>query len=406
MFKKMSLICLILITIVFSVYGPEATFGDTATIDSHWLNVFEKTVNINSDATNSEGIEKNRLIFCKEFEALGFETKIVPLNNNRKLLYFQMKNASPEIMLLGHTDTVFKPESSFKKFDINQDKINGPGVIDMKGGIILMLNVLSDLKNRVELLRKIRIVLTEEEETGSINSQAGLRSLASGIKYCLIFEPGMGNGNFVTGCSGVKWIKISVKGKSARAGLEHDKGVNACVELSYKIVEIAKLTDYSKGITVNPGIINGGTKPNVVPEEASVVMDIRYKNQSDLETVLGKINVIVKKQYVYNKKINCGTTSKIMDVLTIPALPETKTDYIMNLLKQIGKKESMEIDGNAVGYGCDANFIADLNDINIIVGVGPYGGGMHTNDEFMSIAAYLNRLTIVKKLLIELDSMK
>jgi glutamate carboxypeptidase len=401
--KKFTIIFFTHALLFFSVFTTALANNSSEGIDSYWFALLNKVVAINSGTTNIEGLNDVRHIFIEEFEKIGFETTVVELKNNRKIVYFQMPNSRPNIVFLGHIDTVFSLDSSFKDIEVKDNTIIGPGVIDMKGGIILMLNILSDLKENREILKNVRIILTDEEEVGSMNSKEQLQRLTKSMKHCLVFEPGLANGDFVTGHSGVKWIKISVKGKSAHAGLEHDIGVNSIVDLSNKIVKISQFTDYSNNLTVNPGVITGGKKANVVPDEASVIVDIRYRNNNDLELLLKKIEEIVKTQYVFNNKIEQGTIAELIDIAQLPAMPESKAFYLMGIITQIGKNYNLNFTGVPVGYGSDANHIASYQDVQIIDGLGPYGGGMHTEQEFMLISSYTQRLIICKDLVIQLS---
>jgi glutamate carboxypeptidase len=365
-------------------------------IDDHYMNLLENLVNINSDSTNIKGIDRCLNLLKTEFSKIGFKSKVYSING-RKITTFETEDSIPEVLLLGHIDTVHKLNSPFNSARIENGKMYGPGVVDMKGGLVLIANLLRDI-NDTNLLKKIKVVIMDEEELGSPNTKETLKEISQGIKYVLIYEPGLPNGNYVTGHSGVKWVKIDVEGKAAHAGLEHKIGLNSIVELANKIEKISDLTNYQKGLTINVGLISGGTKPNVVPQHADATIDIRYKNVKDLDFAMNNIKNIVSHSYVYNKEINLSTKSKITEVAQLPAMPKEKAEKLDDLLSNIAHENSLKITGEEVGYGSDGNHLSTLS-LNIIDGLGPYGGGMHTNEEFMLLESYNKRLELSKMLL-------
>ena len=206
-----------------------------------WQALLEKLVNINSGTRNIDGLDANRQVLIPEFEKLGFEVTTHDLKDGHKLLSMVVPGSKPEVLLMGHIDTVFKKDSDFQKFEVRGDRIYGPGVIDMKAGIVLMLDLLKRFKNTGQL-GKFIVIINDDEEIGSPYSKDLVKKLVAGVKTGLVFEPGLPGGAVVTSHSGVYWLTLSVEGKAAHAGLEPEKGINACLELSEKVVRISKLS--------------------------------------------------------------------------------------------------------------------------------------------------------------------
>ena len=339
-------------------------------------------MNINSETRNTQGIGECISILKDEFSKIGYNATTYQLNNNRKLLVFDYKNKKPEIILLGHIDTVQKKDNGFIKFIQKDDKFFGPGVMDMKGGIVLMLAILNDIADE-NIKSNIRIVISDEEEVGSPNTKEKLNEVCSDAKYILTYEPGLSNGDYVTGHLGVEWLKLEALGKSAHAGLEPEKGINAIVLLCKKIIKISAITDLKNHLNLNAGVISGGTKANVVPDKAECVFDIRFKNDFVHKQITEKIYKIINED-------NNGSAYNISQLAYLPPMPKEKSEAISKMLDQICKQNNLNISGREVGFASDGNHVASLP-VSIIDGLGPYGGGMHTKEEFMLKKSFKER---------------
>ena len=366
-----------------------ATAGDNHTTNPERL--LAPLVNTNTGTRNVTGLNKARSLLVPEFETLGYETTTYRLPEGRQVVSFQFPDTKPDIMLLGHIDTVFPADSPFKTLRIAGGRLFGPGVIDMKGGITLILDILARLDTRIR--RQIRIVLNDDEEIGSPYTLPTLRELAGGMRFGLVFEPGLPDGALVTSQSGVVWLDLEVTGKEAHAGLEPEKGINACVELSHKVVSLAALTDYKRNLTVNTGVLRGGTKPNVVCKKALARLDVRYVDPRDLETLTQRIREIAMRMTVRNPDSSIGLSAKLKEIVMLPSLTSKNTRSIFEVARKAAQTLGQTITGRHVGYASNANQLTDTG-VELLVGLGPYGGGMHTDQEFMSIAAYQKRLQL------------
>ncbi|MCP4353352.1 MAG: M20 family metallopeptidase [Desulfobacterales bacterium] len=360
--------------------------------------LLQKLVETNSGTKNISGQDNMRSVLVPEFNDLGFAETLHPAKKGRKVLSFKFPDSKPYILFMGHTDTVFPENSEFKTYQEKGDRIIGPGVIDMKGGIVLMLDV---LKAVPPVIRKnVLIILNDDEEVGSFESKEVYTPLVNDIRYALVFEPGLKDGTFISSESGIKWLDLEVKGRASHAGLEPDLGVNACLELANKITAISALTDYSKKLTVNAGVISGGIKPNVVCENAMAKIDIRYVEKDDLNNVIGKIREITNTVTVFSKRNNEPTTASLKPVLEMPSLKPASTREMIKITGEVAAKLDMDFKHQHVGYGSDGNYLSALPQvINILVGLGPYGEGMHTDSEYLSQDAYVKRLKLTIALL-------
>lgn len=352
-------------------------------------------VNINSGTENIAGQQAVRGLIKSEYASYGLiaDEIDVPGSQNavRKILVLKTPDSSGEIVLLGHTDTVFSRNSPFQSATIKDGKIYGPGVIDMKGGIALIGDVLGKLNKNER--KRIQIIFNDDEETGSNASKAKLLELTRSAKAVLVFEPGLPDGSVVVSHGGIASYILDIKGKAAHAGLEPEKGFSACTELSYKIVEIANLSDPMKRININPGVIDGGMKSNIVCEHASAKLDMRFKTLEQFNELEKSLNKITEKVYSKRIPVDFSPSAKLTRINKHLPFIEEKSAKLFAIFSNVAKNLSLVAKGQYVGYVTDASSISS-NNADILVGLGPYGGGMHTSDEFLSIKHYGERLRL------------
>jgi glutamate carboxypeptidase len=301
---------------------------------------------------------------------------------------------------MGHIDTVFPEDSAFQRFALQGDRLYGPGVIDMKGGIVLMRDLIAKFIGTDEL-KKFVIMINDDEEIGSPYSKKLLQQLGVDIAAGLVFEPGLPDGSVVTSHSGVYWLTLTVEGKAAHAGLEPELGINACVELSDKVVRLAKLSDYGRKLSVNVGTLDGGTKRNVVCEVAEAGIDVRFVEKDDLENTLAAIQTIADEMSVHNEVLDAAPTASLETHVAISSMPAARTERLYALLQIAGKAVGQKVSGRHVGYASDANHLADTG-MDLLVGLGPYGAGMHTDEEFLSVSTFEERLALSEALVREM----
>ncbi|OFZ18141.1 MAG: hypothetical protein A2Z20_06270, partial [Bdellovibrionales bacterium RBG_16_40_8] len=297
---------------------------------------------------------------------------------------------TPRVILLGHIDTVFSEVEPVRV--LTEDAVNfyGDGVIDMKGGITLMLESLKSLT--ISQRNSVKVIINDQEEAGSMDVREVLLAETKGGAPVLVFEPGVDDGSLVTSQSGVAWYEISVFGKATHAGLEPQNGYSACVELSYKAVKLHMLNRFDEGIAVTVGSISGGTKPNIVCDKASAKIDVRFLNPIQLETTEGKVRAIAELFYLRNHVENFQPKSEMRQLVLLPMLEERYSQRLESIAVKTARSLGQALRGQHVGYGSDGGIIASGNGNEILVGLGPYGGGMHTRSEFMSKAGYDQRL--------------
>jgi glutamate carboxypeptidase len=269
-------------------------------------------------------------------------------------------------------------------------KLFGPGVQDMKSGIAICLGAMAEIYEAGDLNRPITLLCTSDEEIGSSTSQKYIEEYAKRSELVLVFEPALADGSLKTWRKGAGGFWIEVKGREAHAGGDHRLGRNAIEEMAYQVIAIQKMTDYSKQTTLNVGVINGGTVSNVVPENASIEVDVRVMQPGEWERIEAEVYKL--------KPVLDGTTLHITGGLNRPPMPFDETMKItFEKAKSIAAGIGMHLKAGGTGGASDGNFVAPLG-IPVLDGMGAIGDGYHSDREFI----FLSSLEEKKKLLVEI----
>ncbi len=350
----------------------------------NYIDDLKKVVEINSYTKNKEGVNLVGEIFDEWFEALGFETTIYKRDNigdHRHYKSLHVKN-SPKLLLLGHIDTVFPP-GKFEYFTEDDEWVYGPGVCDMKGGNIVLLEALRQLTCKGLKIQNIDILFVSDEETGSDDSKYLTAELAREYDYCFVYEAAGINLELVTGRKGVGTFFIDIEGKAAHAGNHYRDGTDANLELSYKLQSLVALTDLQKGTTVNIGKIEGGIGANTISPHAKMIFELRYKISQERDRVLKEIENIVQKSFVD------GTTSTLSGGIQRDVMQTSASS--LELLKKIEIITKHSITYEERGGVSDANIVSSCGVVTLD-GFGPYGDGDHTVKERARKSSFISRI--------------
>lgn len=300
----------------------------------------------------------------------------------------------PIQLMVGHCDTVWKKNTLGEMPIVDaENKISGPGVFDMKAGLIQIIYALKTIQD-LNLTCDVTpvIIINSDEEIGSLESTQIITRLSRIAVRAYILEPPLGfDGHLKTSRKGIGRFVVTVKGKPAHAGLNPDKGVSAIVELSYQIQHLFALNDFEKGITVNVGMIEGGSSANVIAAESKAVIDVRVQNQEDADYITKKIFGL--------KPINKDSDLKIEGYFGRPPLERTKRNQdLWELAKDLGKSISIDLKQAMAGGGSDGNttslYTATLD------GLGTVGDGAHAKHEFIFKDKLVERTALLTILLL------
>lgn len=352
-------------------------------------------VEIESPSDNKPAVDRLGEIAAQKFANLGGEIHVhrAARSGNHLQVDFPAKSDSKPILLLGHYDTVY-PLGTLAKMPcrVDGDKLTGPGVLDMKSGIAQMLYAIGALKDGNGIRRPLTVLLVSDEEVGSDSSRSITESLAKKSEAVLVLEPSYGkNGAAKTARKGVGEYQLRVTGKASHAGLDFEKGVNAIVELSRQIEQISSFTDLKKGLTLNVGVVSGGSRTNVVPAEATAQIDVRIARLKDAAGIDKKMHTLRP----FNRKCKLEITGGINRP------PMERTAGVAALYAKaadIARNSGWKLGEAAVGGGSDGNFTAGLG-IPTLDGLGGVGDGAHATHEHVLIHELPRRAALLARLI-------
>jgi len=360
------------------------------------VSTIRELVEIESPSDNKAGLDRLAEVIAQEFAALRGQTRIHRARDagNHLQVDFAGKAPGKPILLLGHYDTVY-PVGTLATMPcrIVGNELTGPGVLDMKSGIALMLHSIAALREwHGELPRPVSVLLVADEEVGSNSSRPITESLAKKSAAVLVVEPAHGlHGAVKTARKGVGGYEIKVTGKAAHAGLDFQKGVNAIVELTRQIEKVTGFTDLKKGLTVNVGTISGGSRTNVVPAEAVAEIDVRIARMKDAAGIDKKM----RKLRPFNRKCRLEVSGGINRP------PMERTADVAELYAKavrIARDLGWKLEEAAVGGGSDGNFTSGLG-IPTLDGLGGVGDGAHAPHEHILISELPRRAALLAGLI-------
>ena len=302
-----------------------------------------------------------------------------------------------QVLALGHSDTVW-PMGTIKTMPVNvaDGRLWGPGVLDMKAGLaffIFAMRALRDLD--VAVSHEVVLLIASDEEVGSHSSRPITEDEARRSNCVLVLEPGTGfAGKLKTARKGVGDYKIVIKGKAAHAGVDFTSGASAILEAARQISEIAKFTELERGITVNPGVISGGTRSNVIADTAQLHVDVRVNRLVDAAELDEKFRSLKAKDERCTVSVDGG--------LNRPPMERTaEIAALFHKARALAEEAGVVIDESATGGGSDGNFTAALG-VPTLDGLGGVGEGAHAPNESILLERVADRVALLAALVAEI----
>ena len=356
-----------------------------------YLKDLEKIVNINSYTQNKSGVDTVSKIMSAWLEELGF----TPIVYERELVGDHILHVTPKeenlpnILLLGHNDTVF-PDGYFEGFTQDEEFIYGPGVCDMKGGNIVALQALRNLFTQNKKITNIDFMLVSDEETGSDDSSLITSKIAKNYDYCFVFEAAGENLELVTARKGVGRYIINIEGKASHAGTSYTKGINANLEGAYKLIEYSNLIDFEKGTIINVGKVEGGMGINTVSPHCEMQMEFRFDTQDEKHRIIDEVEKITQHSFIEGTKAtaDCAIQRDVME-------ENPKQFELIELIETLTCKD---IKTEKRGGVSDANVLASQG-VTTLDGFGPFGDGDHTRKERALKSSFESRIEMMTKIL-------
>jgi glutamate carboxypeptidase len=315
------------------------------------------------------------------------------------------------LALVGHIDTVYPRSLGFMKFTRDGDTVRGPGVLDMKSGLIEILFALRAVQRaapEVWATLPARFIVVSDEEVGSPSSEKLYRELAPRLNGALVFEAGRKGDTIVTCRKGGGLFTVTVRGKAAHAGVDHADGVNAIHALALLIDRIERLTDYARGVTLNVGLIEGGTAKNTVPERASCQVDARFETIADAERVSAFLRGLQTDPFAGIDRVPerlRRVTVEVAGGITRPPMEASPgTQRLRGVYEPYAAACGLQVGECPLqGGGSDANLLA-ADGVPVIDGLGPYGQFFHQVEEWSSLDSLRRRTAALACFLAEQGS--
>lgn len=361
------------------------------------LAVLRAMVELESPSDNKAALDRLGAHLAHEFERAGGTVTLHPhsVAGDNLSARFPGRSGDKPVLLLGHFDTVWPMGTlASMPFRVDGGRVRGPGVLDMKAGITMMMFALRALRvlGSHSGHRPVIVVLDTDEEVGSTTGRPLVEATAKDCEAVLVLEPAQGlAGHLKTSRKGVGDFTVRVTGRASHAGVDFEKGHSAIIELSRQILDIAKFTDIARGITVNPGVIQGGTRTNVVAAEASAEVDVRIARAGDARELEQKFAGL----RAYDPQCKLEVTGGI----NRPPMERTEgTVRLFRLAQEQAIKLGITLEESSTGGGSDGNFTSALG-IPTLDGLGSVGEGAHADHESIVLAELPRRTALLASLI-------
>ena len=356
------------------------------------IDLLRDVVNIDSGSYDKEGVDAVAARFERHFAEHGIESWREPHEVYGDALHAQVtkpgSNEKP-ILLMGHRDTVFpKGEAARRPFTIEGTKAHGPGIADMKAGLVINVFVAAALQKFGAAPFPIRILITADEEIASPSSRPIIEREGRAARAVYNSEPGRPTGNICTGRKGGVFMRFEVFGRAAHSGNNFPDGISAIGELAHKIVAIHALTDLARGITLNVGLVQGGQSINTTAPHAEGQIDLRYVEPADRATTLAAIERIIATPTVP------GTTAKLhLNGEFLPLVQSAGSKALFDIYRGAAGDAGLPTLAGEFAGGCaDSGFTASVG-TPTLCGLGPVGGNVHTAQEWLDLDSIVPRAT-------------
>ena len=366
------------------------TFLDYCLANHDWLLEFiEALVTIESPSDDPAAVNRCGAELAARLEAIGGSVTRIASSSAGDHVRASFGSGSRQLLLLGHFDTVW-PIGQLARMPVKRDggRLYGPGVFDMKAGIGLAALATRAVSEQGGLDGCQAVMLwTTDEEIGSGTSRALIEAEAARSEAVLVFEPSLPGGALKTSRKGVGQFELIARGVPAHAGLDPGKGVSAVRELARQITAIDDLQDPAHGVTVTVGVIKGGTRANVVPDEASAIIDARANTRADADRIAAALKSV--KPYV------AGATVEVTGGFERPPLERTAAVVkLFEMARSVAAETGVALQEGSAGGGSDGNLTAALG-VPTLDGFGAVGDGAHALHEHVEIDALVPRSAVI-----------
>lgn len=374
-----------------------------AYIDDHkaqMMDLWQDLVNQDSPASYREGVDLVAKRVFKELEEAGASTR---WDEEGKALIAEIPGDSrAPVLFLGHMDTVFPVgEAARRPFTVEGSRVTGPGALDMKGGVAVMLSALKALHSAGFSGRPLKVILVSDEEIAHNGSKATvmLQREARGCAACFNCETGYEDNSLVIGRKGGVVFKAAVHGIAAHAGNNPRQGRSAIWEMAKKIDDIQNMTDWDKGITFNVGTIKGGTVSNAIPDYCEVEGDIRFQDPDISPLVKEELLKVLNHTYIEGTKTELLLYHEGM----LPMKMTEENRKLFEFVKKTGEENGIPVsEGKLVGGGSDSGYVVYAG-VPTVCAMGVKGRFNHTRDEYALKDSLFERAKLLGAVILKMN---
>jgi glutamate carboxypeptidase len=367
------------------------------------LALLAELVNIDSGSYDKAGVDAVGRRLVAFYQEHGLLTSTEPNDTYGEAIHVRLDETlanEPPIVLMGHRDTVFPHgEVSRRPFKIEGGRAYGPGVADMKGGLVLNAFVLAAFKRFGGAPAPLAGLVTSDEEIASPSSRPVIERVARGARCVFNSEPGRPDGNVVTGRKGGVFMRFEVSGKAAHSGGNFEKGISAIGELAHKIVAIHRLTDLARGVTLNVGIVKGGQSVNTTAPSAEGRIDLRYIDPRDRATTLAALQEIVDRSTVAGATATLEVSGEFL-----PLTQSEASEALFAAYRDAARDAGLDVSGSFSGGCADSGFTAAVG-CPTLCSTGPVGANAHTPEEYLEVESLVPRARALALAILRLPPM-
>jgi len=375
-------------------------------IDKHrddMLDLWQQLVQIESGSANKEGVDAVALKIKQIIDAAGGRAQISEFDKAGNMLVglFGADRKQAAVAFLGHMDTVFSQGTIDKRpFTIKDGKAYGPGVLDMKGGIVILLYVIKALQAAGYDRRPLKIVLAGDEEVGHKDSNTAelMMNEVSGCVAAFNCETGFVDNSIVVGRKGVAGFAMEARGVAVHVGIEPEKGRSAILELAHKTIAIHNLTNWEEGTTFNVGVIQGGTVPNAAADYAKIEIDVRFVKETAGAAIVAQLQELAAKPHVEGTTVTLTRRGMFKPMVTT-----AEVERLFALVAQASDENGLGVLTPAHSGGGSDSAYAVAAGVPTVCSMGVKGGKNHTPDEHAVVESLFERAKLLVASVLKLE---
>ncbi len=380
--------------------NPQAIENQVENLATEIFTFLKKIVDINSFSKNDTELARTGDAIVEWGKPHGIEFDKIRHSDNPNLfhLYWEGQKRAPFFALLGHFDTVHSPDSAFQKLNEQGEKLIGPGVMDMKGGLVVALYALAVLQQiSGQKALPFRVLLNCDEEIGSVDSKKWIEDKLEDASGAFVFEGRyVSDHAIITARRGIIMGRAAVTGKAAHAGENPAEGVNAILEMAEKIVRLNRLNEDRTATTVSVNTITGGTAANIIADHCEAEIDIRFADSQHEHEIIERASEILERQYVPDTHIAYQLNTVRPAMVCTPEAVKLRDRYF-----EACQAFGLPYAARSAGGGSDANLVSAMG-VPTLDSMGPVGDNPHKADEYVIKSSILDSIKVCSLFLAKL----